>query len=143
MKILLAVFLLLLSGPAFAQDAAKPPADMKERIALATQFHKIRDLKIQINKTLDTMGESLTPEGKTKYQSEMRRVFNYKVVEDASIKAMAETFTVPELKALIDFHSKPEGRSATDKMGEYDAKLMPTLKNAVDGALTELKYPKK
>ena len=140
MKLLLPLALLLISAPAFAQA---PAADMKERVALATEFHKIRDLKSVIDRYVNAQDQGLSKEGRAKYREDMHRVFDYKKVEEESIQAMAETFTAPELKAMVDYYSKPEGRSAAEKLGDYDAKLTPILQKAMDQAFMDIRFPKK
>lgn len=134
------VLLLLFSIPAFAADA---PADIKERTALAQEFHKVRPLKPQIDDTLALYGASLSKEGKANYERDIQKVFDYKAVEEASVKAMAETYTVPELKAMIEYYSKPEAHSAVAKNAEYVTKYKPAVRAALDKAMTDLVYPKK
>ncbi len=149
MKIILPLFLILFSLPAFAAEAAKPvpavaPAsDMKERLALSAEFHKLRPLRDQIDKTIIALGEKLPDATRPQYLSDMAKTVNYKQAEDASIKAMAETFTLPELKAMIAYYSSPEGRSAADKMSDYQHKITPAIAKALDDAIAAIKYGKK
>lgn len=140
MRLSIFLALLVFSLPAFA---GAQPADIKERTALAREFHKVRPLKPQIDETLAGFGSALPKEGKANYEKDIRRVFDYKSVEEASIKAMAETYTVPELKAMIEYYSKPEAHSAAAKNSEYVTKYKPAVRAALDRAMTDLLYPKK
>lgn len=142
MKILLPILLLFFASPAFAQDA-KPPADIKECTALAKKFHEIRPLGAQINLTLKAIADSMPENERVPFLESVMKVFNYKQVEDSSVKLMAETFTPAELKAMIDYYSKPEGKSAAAKMGKYQDSLSDEMRKAMDAAMVELKYPKK
>lgn len=140
MRLFIFIALLVFSVPVFA---AAQPADIKERTALAREFHKVRPLKPQIDETLASFGASLPKEGKANYQRDIQKVFDYKSVEEASVKAMAETYTVPELKAMIEYYSKPEAHSAAAKNSEYVTKYKPAVRAALDRAMTDLLYPKK
>ena len=142
MKTILALLLIFLSSPAFAQDAAKPPADMKERMVLAAQFDKVRPIRTQIETTLVTLGETLPPAQKLKYLSDINKTFDYKAVETASVKALAETFTQDELKAMIAFYSSPAGKTAAAKMSAYEEKIKPEIARQLDAALAEIKFGK-
>lgn len=146
MKTVLSLLLILLSTPAFAQDAAKPPADMpadmKERLVLAAEFDKVRPIRTQIETTLVTLGETLPPAQKLKYLSDINKTFDYKAVETASVKALAETFTQDELKAMIAFYSSPAGKTAAAKMSAYEEKIKPEIARQLDAALAEIKFGK-
>lgn len=142
MKIFLTFLMLCFAFPAFAQETAKPPADIKERTALALAFQKIHPLRPQIDRQLDALAENLPDDEQAKYKADIRKVFNYKSVEDASVKAMAETFTPAEIKATIAYYTDPAGQSAAAKMGDYQMKFTPAMKTALDAALVDLKYPK-
>jgi len=143
--------MILIASPAFAADAAKPapaeapkpPADMAERMTLATKFHQVRPLRPQVDLTLDNLGKNMNPTVQAQYKKDIRAAFDYKKVEDASIKAMAETFTPAELKAMIAYYEDPAGKSAAAKMGDYEKKLSPVVEGAVNAAFLEMNYPKK
>ena len=53
---------------------------------------------------------------------------------------MANTFTVPELKALIAYFGSPEGKSSQAKMGQYIDQVSPEVRKAIDAALVEAQF---
>ena len=154
-KLLVTTVLVLISIPAFAKVAqvavpvpAKvdtvvatvPSAELKERTTLAEQFAKVHPIKPRIDATIDMLGNGIAPEQRTKYFADMQKNLDYKTIEDASIKSMAQTFTPAELKKMIEYYSSPEGISIEKKTPDYEAKLQPAVKTALDAAITKIKY---
>ena len=158
-KIILPVLVLLSASTAFAADAPKTAvkepvpavipgteklsdAELKERTELATEFHKVRNLRVTINRALEEVGKDLPEEKRIMYLRDVQKVFKYDQVEKASIDAMARIFTTAELRAMIDYYKKPEAKSASNKMAFYEQKLTEELKRALDDAFVQIKYPK-
>jgi len=53
--------------------------------------------------------------------------------------SMVKIFTADELKALADFYSSKEGKSAMKKMGTYMAELMPIIQDETRKAVSKLR----
>ena len=135
----LAVFTLMVQMPAFAEDEAAAPAvaedpTYEERIALATKMHELRPVREQVDHAIAQYAQS-RPEGEREsFKSAMRNVFNIKALEKISIDAYAETFTVEELRAMVEYYSKPEAISASDKLNSYAAIVYPEIVRMLDRA---------
>ena len=69
----------------------------------------------------------------------MRGVLNYQAIEKISIDAMAETYTLPELQAMVDYYSKPEAISAAAKDQAYGQKVYPEIMRMLDAAMMKVR----
>lgn len=161
MRLLLFIAVLLLSSPAFAQDAepaaepkaetvgemveaAKPPppadmGDLQRRVELATKMHEFRPAREQVDNAVATIALKVAPDKRELFKIGMRNVLNYKAIEKVSIDAMAETFTEKELEAMVEYYSKPEARSVSDKYYLYQEKVSPEIVKMLDKAMMQVK----
>lgn len=148
LKLILALALLTPSAvlaadapaPVAAPAAAVSAAEMKERIKLATEYHDAVNLRDIINRDIEKAGAGLTGDDKERYMRDIQLQIDYDKIEALSIKSMAETFTVPELKALIAYYGSPEGQMAQAKMDLYTGKVSPEIRKAVDTALMNAQF---
>lgn len=153
MRVFLALFLVLglLAAPAIAQEepaaeqvSEKAPAkqvanDDDRRRALAEQMHKFRPVREQINRAIDQYAQTQAPNQREGFKTAMRNVLNYRALEKISTDAYAETFTLKELEAMVEYYSKPEARSASDKFDAYAGIVFPEITRMLDKALIRVR----
>lgn len=128
------------SEPAPVAAPAIPAEEMKERTKLATDYHDLVDIREIINKDIASGAAALNPEEQEKYMTAIQVRIDYDKIEQLSIAAMANTFTVPELKALIAYFGSPEGKSSQAKMGQYIDQVSPEVRKAIDAALVDAQF---
>lgn len=141
-------FLLMICGSALAQDKVNPPsaavaaqddATLAKRVELATKMHEIRPTRDQVNQAIEQIAMTQPEKEREAFKAAMREILNYRAIEKISIDAMADTFTEPELQAMVDYYSKPEARSASDKDGLYRSKVYPEIIRMLDAAMMRVK----
>ena len=143
----LIVLLAISQAPVFAQDKAesqsqpeeKVDATYEERIELATKMHDLRPVRAQVEGAIDRYAETRPANERESFKTAMRSVFNLKALEKISVDAYAETFTVEELRSMVEYYSKPEARSASDKYENYAAIVYPEIVRMLDRAAIRLK----
>lgn len=80
------------------------------------------------------------PEGEREtFKTAMRNVFNVTALEKISTDAYAESFTVEELRAMVEYYSKPEAISATEKFQNYANIVYPEIMRMLDRAAIRIK----
>ncbi len=136
MKILLALTALLLLVPYAARAA---DADLPQRLEIAKKLHELRPTADQVNDGIDQVAETQPEAEREAFKTAMRAALNYKTLEKISIDAMAETYTVPELQAMLDYYSKPEAKSAGEKDEEYAKKVYPQITKMLDEAMMRVR----
>jgi len=133
---------LLVGVPSIAQEAAKEEAQVEapadptydERIALAKKMHELRPVREQVEQAINQYAQTRPQGERESFKSTMRNVFNMRALEKISIDAYAETFTAPELSAMVEYYSKPEAISASDKFGNYAGIVYPEIVRMLDRA---------
>lgn len=129
------------SQPVAAPQAAAPAADdMKERVKLATDFADIRPVRVMIDQSIQTLSERLPEEERERFMTYVKLRMDYDEIEALSIRAMADTFTAPELKAMIAYYGSAEGKSVDAKMGGYMSKMTPEVTKRIDAVLADVKF---
>jgi hypothetical protein len=126
---------MLISGPALAQDAGS----LEKRLELATKMHEFRPAREQVDNAINAVSERLPEADRENFKAAMQGALNYKAIEKISIDAMAETFTEEELTAMVEYYSKPEARSVTDKYPEYQQKVGPEIIQMIDKAMMRVR----
>lgn len=128
---------------AFAQDTAQgQPEDkgnLDKRIELATQMHRFRPVKEQVDKAIDSYVSTVPEADRERYRTAFQSILNYDALEKISVDAMVETYTQAELQAMVDFYSKSEARTASDKYEQYAGKVYPEIGKMMDRAIIRLK----
>ena len=125
----LLVSLVLLSSVVRADDAS-----LERRLSLAEQMQDIRPARDQVNGAIEAYVLALPEEVRSSYRAELQDVLNYKALEKISIDAYADVFTEAELRAMVEYYSKPESRSAADKLGQYANIVYPEIVRMLDQA---------
>ncbi len=132
-RILVFLMAVLLSVPAMAQD------DSAERLKLAEQMHEIWPVRTRIEAAIASVAEQLPVDKQAQAKAKMRQSIQFDQVQEESIKAMADTFTAEELKAMIAFYGSETGRSISAKTSDYELALRPVMTKMMDKAMLDLK----
>lgn len=131
------------SNEAAPAVAAKPAAveenlteEQKARkLELAKKMHEIRSTADQINAAIEQVAARL-PDGQRQiFVNEMTATLNVNAIERISIDAMISVFSLPELESMVEYYSKPEAISASEKMPEWAKVVQPEIVRLVDKAM--------
>lgn len=137
-KLFLILALILISTPVSAQDAAKTVVSAK-RLELAEKMHDIWPIRTRMESAIDSVAEGFPEEKRAEIKAAMRKSIQFDQLEEASVKAMAETFTEEELVAMIEFYGSETGRSISAKTGNYEFALRPIIVQMIDKAMLSLR----
>ncbi len=120
---------------AHAQTASD--GDLARRIELATEMHKIRPAKAQVQDAVNQVGQSLPPMERDRFMKMVDRAFDYQKLEMLSINTMADLYTVPELEKMVSYFGSDEARSIEKKLPIYQQKIQPEIIKMLDSAMIE------
>lgn len=112
---------------------------LQQKTELARQMHQFRPVQDQVNGAVDAVARMQPPADREAFRVAMRRVLNYKAIERVSIDAMVDTYTLEELEAMVEYYSKPEARSASEKFDTYAGKVQPEIVRMIDAAIMRVK----
>lgn len=132
---LLLIALMLIAAPVAAQEVAVTP----KRLELAGEMHQIWPIRTRIETALDGIAENFPEERRAEIKASIRKGIQFDQVEEASIRAMAETFTEEELVEMIKFYGSDVGRSISAKTGDYERALRPVFTQMLDKAALDLR----
>lgn len=139
--LLLPVLLCLFVAPAMAQNAAPAPAaqaatgDAAQRLELSKKMHAIQPARIQVEKAVALVAQRIPEANRESFKSSMMASIDTAKLEQVSINAMAQMFTVPELQHMIAYFQAPEAKSIAEKMPNYYMQLQPEIMKMVDAAM--------
>lgn len=142
MRILFIIACFMLAAPSTLAQEAADPGNAKQRLALSRQMHEIRPIKMQVEEVITQMALRYPENRRDEFISRMMEIFDNQTLTEISVHAMADTFTVPELEKMIEFHGSPEGKAVSKKMPVYQALVEPELIKKIDQALMELRTGK-
>ncbi len=126
-------------GGATDQTSENQGSDFKERLALAKEMHEIRPAAEQVDSAIDSVALKMQQASREGFKSKMRNLLDYRAIERISVSAMAETYTLEELEAMIEYYSKPEAQSALDKTAVYQQKVAPEIVRMIDRAVMQMR----
>lgn len=148
-RIFLLLPILLFSAPVMAAEVQTPveavraaailSGDEKERLELAEKMHDIWPIRTRMESALEAVANGFPEENRAKIKAAMRKSVKFDQLEEASIKAMAEIYTVPELKAMIEFYGSDMGKTISSKTPEYELALRPIIMQMIDKAMLDLR----
>ncbi len=121
--------------PAAAPAAAPMDADSNERVTLATRMIELTPPRQTVDIVIGQIANAAPPEQRASLRQKMTDAFDYKAFQAFVINEMAQTFTVAELKKMIEYHSSPEAASIASKMRGYETRLQPQMTKMIDVAL--------
>jgi hypothetical protein len=116
--------------PACQQQAADTP---EHRLEAAREYQRISPLKTTLDNAIQDLAKQFPPEKRDGFIQFMRMNISAEAVDQKATQAMADHFTVGEIRALTSFYSSPEGRSINEKYGAYMADIMPVIQSQLTG----------
>ena len=122
-----------------AESSGAPEKDFEERLELSRQMHKIWPVRPKVENALNAISQQIDPQNRLAFKAAMRKAIGFGALEEASIDAMADIFSVKELEAMIAFYGSKEGRSVSFKTDDYEQALRPVLTKMIDKALLDVK----
>lgn len=88
-----------------------------------------------VSEMMQSLAEQMAPPGdadqRRQFVEAMTARLDIEKVARVMREALVRVYTADELCALADFYSSPAGRSATRKMGDYLAVVMPRLQEEI------------
>ena len=108
---------------------------MARKLELAKEYSKHVSVAEEIQKSIDSIAVQVPMENRVLLKSTLERHIKTDQLKSISEIALADVFTEAELKAMVDFYSKPEGQSVKAKMPEYQAKLEPVINQMISAAI--------
>ncbi|MBI1300046.1 MAG: hypothetical protein GC137_00165 [Alphaproteobacteria bacterium] len=124
-------------------EAAKKELEDKDvrqrKIVLASKMHEIRPTREQVDAAVLRAAASLPPARRESFVFAMKSVLNYNAIERISVDAMIETFTLLELESMVEYYSKPEAKSASDKIPAWASVVQPEIINMIDKAMIRVR----
>jgi hypothetical protein len=125
--------------PDVAKDEQQDPATLEHRMELAKTMHGINPLTPQIDGEVRRASLTVPLKDREPFIAAMTTVINHKAIEEISIRAMAEIYSVAELEAMVDYYGKPEAKSATAKIGDWARMVQPQLSRIIDRAIMRVR----
>lgn len=123
------------ASPAPAAAPSKPAGDEDQRLDLSRKMHEIQPARTQVMRAIDQVSQQLPPVDRDAFRNAMMSAIDDKKLEDMSIRAMADIFTVAELERMLSYFSSPEARSISEKMSVYNGRLQPEIMKMIDAAM--------
>lgn len=131
---------MMLSSVALAQESATEMGSLERRLELATKMHSFRSSRELVDNAITQVAnQSYAPGEREAFITAMHSILNYKVLEKIAIDAMAEIYTEKELEAMVEYYSKPEAISASDKTEEYYERVVPEITKIIDKAMMRVR----
>ncbi|MEJ2034338.1 MAG: DUF2059 domain-containing protein [Deltaproteobacteria bacterium] len=122
----LLLMLFTLGLPACQQRTADTP---ENRLEAARAYQRVSPLKVTLDDAIKELATQLAPDQRSDFIQFMRMKISSEAVEQKAVQAMANHFTVREIRALTKFYSSPEGRAINEKYGDYMNDLMPVIQS--------------
>lgn len=122
-----------------AKAELKDKTVLAKKIALAKEMHKIRPTRDQVNSAVLRASSSLPANQRASFIGAMKSMLNYNAIERISLDAMIETYTLKELDSMVEYYSKPEAKSASDKVLSWARVIQPEIVNMIDKAMMRIR----
>lgn len=139
MRLFLFCIMTLILLPVYTQAHAQESSEEARKLELAEQMHEFRPVREQVESAINRFAQTQAPEQREAFKTAMRNVINVNALEKISVEAYADTFTLAELEAMVEYYAKPEARSASDKYADYSAIVYPEIVKMMDRALMRMK----
>lgn len=112
---------------------------LAHKVELAKKMHQIRPTSEQIDAAIKQVAGRLPEAQRKGFIDTMSESLNYNAVERISIDAMVEVFTLQELESMVEYYSKPEAITASDKMADWAKIVQPEIARLIDKALMKIR----
>lgn len=105
------------------------------RLEVAKQVQDARPVRAQVDDAIDRYLLRLPEDQREEAGQLIREIINYDALEKISLDAYTEVYTEQELRAMYEYYSKPESRSAAAKTDQYADKVFPEIVRMLDRAI--------
>lgn len=112
---------------------------LAKKIALAREMHQIRPTRVQVDSAVMRASLVMPVRERQPFIDAMKGMLNYNAIERISIDAMIETYTLKELDSMVKYYSKPEAKSASDKISNWASVVQPEVVNMIDKAMMRIR----
>jgi hypothetical protein len=119
--------------------AGNTEENYEQRLELSRKMHEIWPTRPKVEAALENVAEQIDPINRAQFKAGMRRAIKFEALQEASIDAMADIFTVEELEAMIEFYGSKEGRSVSHKTEDYERAIGPIMTQMIDKSLLDVK----
>lgn len=126
-------------GLAEAKAENENKETLGKKLALAKTMHEIRPVRVQVDAAVKRVSERLPAYERQNFVVTMQSMLNYNAIERISTDAMVDTYTLVELKSMVDYFSKPEARSASTKVNSWARSVHPEIVKMIDRAMMRIK----
>ncbi len=130
--VVLFVVLCFAVSPSFASDE-------DAKLKAAKRYLETTPISEMIIDMANKMAASIPSENREQFIRKLTKEVDIKKLEQATLAAMMQTFTLDELKAFADFYGSKEGRSAMAKFGTYMSRVMPAVQQEIMRAIQTVK----
>ena len=121
----------------YAQDGNQENYD--KRIGLAQQILAVNPVRDQVRGAIEQFVARAMPMAsqadKETLKFQLIQIINVKAIEDVSLRAYADVFTQSELEVMLDYYSKPEAKTAREKMPQLNEIIGPEIVKMLDKAV--------
>lgn len=124
---------------AAAKAENKDEALLAKKIKLAKEMHDIRPTREQVDSAVFQAASKLPEYERVNFISVMKSMLNYNAIERISIDAMVDTYSYKELESMVEYFSKPEAKSASEKIGPWARKVQPEIVRMIDRAMMRIR----
>lgn len=136
----ISIFLLcLIPSITNAQTEKAEDATYAQRYEQALKMHEIWPTRLKVEQAIDKVAQQLPLADQDSFKAAMRRAVKFDQLEQESITAMVDIFTLEELTGMVEFYGSAHGRSITAKTQAYQDRISPVYTQMLDKALMDTK----
>ncbi len=143
--LLVVVTLLSFSALVFAAEIGPTGSEVAQKKAQILKLFEVQPPSQAVDAAIAAVADSRYRPGdpaRDEFVSRMQLAVDYDQIEAASMAAMIELYTLPELTVMADYYTSDLGRSAERKGGILRQKIAPKLKEMLDkGVLSVITSP--
>ncbi|MBA4388488.1 MAG: hypothetical protein C0404_10940 [Verrucomicrobia bacterium] len=131
-------FLAMVVAGCGRRDGATPgrPDTLESRQAAARDYVRRVPTSIAVDDAIRQLADKREASQRDEFRRLLKSELRPRVVEDATIQALARHFTAEEIDALARFNSSPEGRSIQQKLGGFMDDVMPPFQDEIARVLS-------
>jgi len=112
---------------------------LAQKIEKAKAMHNLRPTRVQVDGAVRQVALSLPETDRQNFTNAMRTMLNYNAIERISMDSMVDTYTLVELSAMVEYYSKPEAKSASQKIGLWAQAVQPEIGRMIDKAMMRVR----
>ena len=143
--LLVVVTLLSFSALVFAAEIGPTGSEVAQKKAQILKLFEVQPPSQAVDAAIAAVADSRYRPGdpaRDEFVSRMQLAVDYDQIEAASMAAMIELYTLPELTVMADYYTSDLGRSAEGKGALLRQKIAPKLKEMLDkGVLSVITSP--